>query len=207
MRTARCDRRDKLLRAVIDHRCVIECHARDPRAPSVGALACSWAQRVAMAAQASAALHGMESFACRGGSACARHDALPVPSLAHRWRRAAGAVCLAMTSPPDGGSSSSSSRGSSNGQPSSDGSGASFGRTGGFLTLEDNYERHQRAAHGMNTRIGDPNFSDRLLKGEQILQSYLSGRVHQVGTDASSTPSRGQENDIRLLCRAKAQHS
>ena len=51
----------------------------------------------------------------------------------------------------------------------------------GYLSFEDSFERRRRQDVEDETEaLGDPNFSEKLLKGEQILQSYLSGRVRQV---------------------------
>lgn len=77
------------------------------------------------------------------------------------------------------------SSGACRAQPSDAGNGATG--SGGlplsgnsFLSFDDSFERHTAAANDSAVAMGSSNFSKRLLQGEQILQSYLSGRVHQV---------------------------
>lgn len=121
-----------------------------------------------------------------GGGALARSE---LPAASRRYRHARGTACMA--SPPSGGGPSngdgSASKRSSTSTyrdgpaPMPTSKGFPLPAHSSFLSFEDLHERHPHAPIGHNARVGSANFSQRLLQGEQILQSYLSGRVHQVG--------------------------
>ncbi len=121
-----------------------------------------------------------------GGDALARSD---LPAASRRYRPARTTACMA--SPPSGGGPSNGNGSASKRNSTStyrDGpapmptsKGFPLPANSSFLSFEDLHERHPHAPIGHNARVGSANFSQRLLQGEQILQSYLSGRVHQVG--------------------------